>query len=248
MLWAEFGHNVWRAGTHGLARQRDMYMAFADMITRTGANGWAGWWFPGGYRVDEQSDYGIIAPDRRLRPAAELLRDCAANMKGATPSLPGPAITVRRDEGTAGLAHLVDVHRDDFCAAWDRGELPAIRTPGTGTTSLTCPFTGVGGVPYEAPQPAEYLNAEIVLSRRDDGGVKVRLINTGEATWVRGDCALMVTDVAGERAVPLDRDMAWFEETELRIGDVDDLLVLVMTSSRFGPFGERARVVGELSR
>jgi hypothetical protein len=46
---------------------------FYRMALESGANGTVPWWWPGGYRVGEQSDYGIVNPDGTPRPAAELI-------------------------------------------------------------------------------------------------------------------------------------------------------------------------------
>ena len=43
---------------------------WARMLVESGANGAAPWWFPGGLRVNEGSDWGLFHPDGTPRPCA----------------------------------------------------------------------------------------------------------------------------------------------------------------------------------
>lgn len=243
VFWAEFGLTVWQGGDALAEIQGEVYDAYRVMLERTHADGWAGWWFPGGYRVDERSDYGVINPDRSLRPAAQLIADSASALKriGPYPD-PDETLVVHRDEHPAGLAFLVNDRREAFGAAWEAGRLVEIRTPGTGATSADCPLTGVGGVPFEAPQPPQYLNAEIAeIERIGSDEVRVVVVNTGEATWLARDCGLMARDAGGaERIRPLPHDVPRFGRAEMIVTAAPGA-TLAVTADRFGPFGERRR-------
>ncbi|MBR4748822.1 MAG: hypothetical protein IK083_04535, partial [Abditibacteriota bacterium] len=72
VMWPEYGSPLFYsgggvnrdnyrpgAGYSRLANEAQYYAGMADFIIETKANGALGWWFPGGYRVDEMSDFGI---------------------------------------------------------------------------------------------------------------------------------------------------------------------------------------------
>ena len=61
------------------------------------------WYFPGGYRCDESSDYGIINPDGSDRPATVVLREYAEKFKtlGDLPTL-DILIPIDRDDSSRG--------------------------------------------------------------------------------------------------------------------------------------------------
>lgn len=64
--WAEYGRSVFSGlpepTDEMIELQRRLYENTYRMVIESRADGSAGWWWPGGYRVDERSDYGIISP------------------------------------------------------------------------------------------------------------------------------------------------------------------------------------------
>ena len=243
VFWSEFGESVWDGGPEFYLIQRDIYQGFREMVERTSADGWAAWWYPGGFRVDTPSDYGIVNPDQSLRPAAMLMWEAADSLKDIGP-LPDyePMLTVHRDEHPTGLAHLVVDRMEAYTKAWEAGEAFGVQSPGTGTASADCPYTGVGGVPFAAPQPPEYLNAEIVLRDHDGSTVEVTLINTGEATWLAEDCRVRVVESDGSTAfVALPENVPRFGRLDVVV-PAPEGATLVLEAERFGPFGERANL------
>jgi hypothetical protein len=237
VIWSEFGQHVWLGGDLALVAQGKLYQSFADMVLKTGGNGWAGWWFPGGYRVDEHSDYGIVAPDSSLRPSAQVLRDTADALKKGGALAKSETIKVNIDESTQGLAAAVIRHSKEFGEAYNAGRLLQIEGRAGKVTSTTCPYTGVGAVPYEAPMPPEFLDAEVAVD-----GDNVKVYNTGEAAWDVNDCSLVAITPGGERIVGSfdaePRRLAFSTTEKFEPGTK-----LVVRSMRFGDFGERA-VVG----
>jgi len=79
VFWAEIGLSCWnvsegRATERGKERVAEYYEDFHKMLLGSHANGVALWWFPGGYRVNEKSDYGILNPDGTDRPVTRVIR------------------------------------------------------------------------------------------------------------------------------------------------------------------------------
>jgi hypothetical protein len=93
VFWAEFGATIYpQISRRKIAEQARIYQHMYRMILDSDADGSAGWWFPGGLRIDENSDYGIANLDGTPRPAALSLQAFAPLIK--KPRGPAPAATV----------------------------------------------------------------------------------------------------------------------------------------------------------
>lgn len=248
VFWAEFGRSVWNGGEDALALQARLYEAFAEMIERSQADGWAGWWYPGGYRVDERSDYGIVAPDGSPRPSARVLQHTAPELSALEPLSGEGAETldVHVSAHAPGLAAVVEKHSKRFALSYESGQVLNLSTPGSRSRSIECPLEGLGGIPYEAPMPAECLNAEIVTDFRN-GRRTVTALNTGEAAWAAADCSLTIASASGEMALPIPQDTGRFAAVQFDLPpSAKGELRIRMKSARLDGFGQEARLlVGE---
>ncbi|MCC6697273.1 MAG: hypothetical protein IT365_16715 [Candidatus Hydrogenedentes bacterium] len=242
VFWSEFGRSVLNGGDIALAQQAKLYLAFAEMLKVSDADGWACWWYPGGLRVDEQSDFGIIAPDRAIRPSARVLGETAGSL-AALPDYAPPleSLEIEPDATPDGLAGAVERHSAEFSKAFDSKKIPHLRTAGTSTDSTNCPFTAVGGIAYEAPGPIQHLNAEIAVISFRDNILRIRALNTGEASWSVEDCGMTVVSNGSVQVFPLSGPVSRFEAVEIEIPAAPGQVV-VMKSTRFGEFGQRLRV------
>jgi len=167
IIWSEFGKSVWDANTQRPSvRLMDIQSAYHDlfyrMVLETGANGTVPWWWPGGYRADERSDFGIMNPDGTPRPAARLIARYAERIKGDRPwPKPEAWYTFDRDAHPGGYWHVAFHDGAQACADARRaGKQLGIRTAGTGTTSCNVPLVAVGNTPCTGRNPPKYLNAE----------------------------------------------------------------------------------------
>ncbi len=180
-LWIEFGSNVWDRNTMQVTPETIEAQAAAhEMIYRLalsgGANGAAPWWWAGGYRVSERSDYGIINPDGTLRPSGRLLEEYARRFRAPRTALrPDVWFTLDRDAHSA--AHY-RAARHEGAAAFQKaaaeGRTLGIRSPATGTTSADTPLLAVGNTLYNGRNPPKYLDAEF-----NDFAIKV-----GDGPWI----------------------------------------------------------------
>ncbi len=73
-----------------------IYKLFYRTVLTGGGNGAIRCWFPGGYRYFDQSDYGVINPDRSWRPVSYMNQNFAARMRAVRP-LPTPAVRIPID-------------------------------------------------------------------------------------------------------------------------------------------------------
>ncbi len=181
-LWAEMGVSTWelsrmRNTQSKYDRQSTFYKAFYRLLISSGASGVYYWWYPGGFRYGENSDYGIINPDGTDRQVTKIIRENAeAYING--PSTPDTDywIVIDRDEHPDGIAGIYDEAKKEFWAAIDKGKSAGLRTDGTGTTSANCPLLAVGNNKLNGSNPAKYLDAAIdsvKIKDADDNWVEV---------------------------------------------------------------------------
>lgn len=98
---------------------------------RTGAGG--------GYRLNEQSDYGIISPDGTDRPVTRVIREWGPKFLAA-PKPPPPTvwIAVDRDRDARGLPGLYEAVKGEYWQAVEQGRGVGLkwgRVPGQGTAA-----------------------------------------------------------------------------------------------------------------
>ncbi|MCK5804425.1 MAG: hypothetical protein KAI66_16425 [Lentisphaeria bacterium] len=167
IIWSEFGKSVWNRQTmEPSAKAIEMVGAYHARFYRTGlaagANGTAPWWWVGGYRVGERSDFGIVGPDGTERPAALLVREYADKYKAPRSR---PASTVwfdyDRDAHAGGYCRAA-FHEGAkaYATAAANGQMLGIRTRGTGTNSVNTPLLAVGNVPCNGRNPPKFLDGE----------------------------------------------------------------------------------------
>jgi hypothetical protein len=129
MIYAEFGRSAWNQMTHrdGLSLEKHVarvYTRFYQALLKAGANGAICWWFPGGYRCGERSDFGIINPDRSWRPVTYVIHKFAAKMKAPRP-LPAPNVWIPiRLNHVRGVVGIYRSIKKEFWAAVDADKLP----------------------------------------------------------------------------------------------------------------------------
>jgi hypothetical protein len=209
MIWKEQGVTAWdnsqmRSTKDKLDYQARFYEQFYQMLIKSGADGLYSWYYPGGFRVGENSDYGVINPDGSDKPVSKVIRRYADQFVNGPSAKPIDFwITIDRDKYPEGIAGIYDASRRKFWAAIDQGLAPGLRTEGTGTDSSNCPLIAVGNVPLTKHNPPKYLDAafDLVEVQNADGkwvqvqkggSVKVKrgewpkaritLTNLGEAT------------------------------------------------------------------
>ncbi|MFN3422162.1 MAG: beta-galactosidase, partial [Armatimonadota bacterium] len=174
VFWAEFGLTLrhgafsldWYDDEARLQAQAKLYDAFYRLMQVSDADGAMGWWFPGGYRVDERSDFGIVNPDGTLRPAAEVAKRWSAvltNLPLRPVPRPSPPVPIRidRDENARGPMALWLKHGDEVAKLVREGKQVVLVTDGTGKTSEDCPEVAVGNTIWALGKPPKFLNGEI---------------------------------------------------------------------------------------
>ena len=103
LFWAEMGFSVWemlhmQPASAKLEFAEQYYRDFYHMLIQSDADGIFFWWYPGGFRLNENSDYGIINPDGTDRSVTRAIREM------------GPLFM--KVEKNSGQEVLIEVDRD----------------------------------------------------------------------------------------------------------------------------------------
>jgi hypothetical protein len=133
LVWAEMGANAWDPN-RGEAREdrlrfiADYYRHFYRMMRESGADGVFFWWYPGGFRVGENSDFGIINPDGTDRPVTQVIREEGPRFLEAPPMRrPEVWIEVDRRADARGLYGAYEAVKDRYWEAVAAGRTPGLR-------------------------------------------------------------------------------------------------------------------------
>jgi len=181
IIWSEFGISVWDNKTNSPNLSRIDYQTqynemFYKVVLETGCNGIAPWWWPGGFREGEYSDYGLLNLDGTPRPSIKILEKYAPLMK--TPRNRPKAdeiVTIDRDGHSGGYWYLAFYKgKDQYAELRKQGKMMGIKTAGTGTDSANTPLLAVGNTRYNGSNPPKFLNAEFnYLKIKDKSGTWV---------------------------------------------------------------------------
>lgn len=278
VLWAEFGYSTWNRDAMRPEPGREewaggYYDRFYRMAYDSDADGTVCWYYPGGYRYNERSDYGIINPDGTWRPVTHAIHDWAARM---TAPRPRPRVdewlTIDRDATVKGIHGVYEAVRERYWELVEAGRNPGLRSDGHGLDSATAPPVAVGNVPYgPGRNPHKYLNAEFdrlemlnaegewqvltdgaTVRVRTGAPVLVRAVvgNLGEAAWLAREGEGQVILTCGEAFIPIPHDVPSLGTVEIDGFQVMELRADTEMTFEMGAwpevqFGEKVRVVVE---
>ena len=134
LMWAEVGFSVWDRAAMQPSEQKLNFQAqyardFYRLLRESGDDGLAWWWYPGGYRTNEQSDFGIINPDGTDRPITKVIREEGAKFLASEKpaSKPTVFIPISREKDARGLFGIYEANKAAFWEAIEKGETPALQ-------------------------------------------------------------------------------------------------------------------------
>ena len=133
VLWAEMGNSVWDMTRMAPSPERleftaRYYADFYRMMIESGADGVFFWWYPGGFRLNENSDYGIINPDGTDREITRVIRAEGTRFLAAPkPPPPDYWIAVDRDRDARGLPGLYEAVQAEYWWAIAEGHVPGLK-------------------------------------------------------------------------------------------------------------------------
>ncbi len=131
IVWKEFGKHVWNQqddcnfypSASALQASADYYAYTLEYCLKSYTSGMYAWYYAGGYRINEKSDYGIINPDGSDRPVTALLREYAPKFinQGERPEAE-VLIEVERDNMVGGMFGIYEQAKDEARKAFDEGK------------------------------------------------------------------------------------------------------------------------------
>jgi len=133
LVWAEMGFSVWDMNRMApdpekLAFEARYYADFYRMMIESGFDGVFFWWYPGGFRLGENSDFGVIAPDGTDRPATQVIRTEGPRfLKAPKLAEPNKWIAVNRDRDARGLFGIYQAVQADFWNALNDHRRPGLK-------------------------------------------------------------------------------------------------------------------------
>ncbi|MCA9449014.1 MAG: beta-galactosidase, partial [Candidatus Omnitrophica bacterium] len=133
VFWAEIGQSCWsvsegEATDEGKERVARFYEDFHKMLMGSHANGVAFWWYPGGYRVNEKSDYGVINPDGTDRPVTQMIREWGAKFRESGPvPEPNSWLEIPREWTPGGIVGKYDRVQEQYWNRIDQGNEVGLR-------------------------------------------------------------------------------------------------------------------------
>lgn len=133
LIWAEFGQSIWSQALNGpeprrLAETTQYYDDFFKMVELSGGAGTICWWYPGGYRVNERSDFGIINADGSWRPITQVIHDWAPRLLGRTARpVPNATLRIAPEKRIDGLWGLYQDHQAEFWKLVEAGQVPSLK-------------------------------------------------------------------------------------------------------------------------
>ena len=133
IIWAETGVSAWEEteqadDPEALAFEGHYFDLFYRLARQSGADGIFWWWYPGGYRTGERSDYGIINPDGTDRPATTAIRQQGPLfLSDPPPAPPNVVLTYTRDAHPDGIFGIYRALEAPFYDAIAHGRRPGLK-------------------------------------------------------------------------------------------------------------------------
>ena len=189
------------------------------------------WYFPGGFRCGENSDYGILNPDGSDRPQTTILRKYAelfVNMEAYDVKDISVSIPLERDDfqnsvvgmSKNSLESIIKAVISDQSFAGFINHLQAASAD-TVYAEETLEY-GVGGINPQGKYPLRYVNGQIlnckVLEEDDCKYLQVTVCNAKDATWRENTVSIVSTkesDIQIKYTLP--EELSYLEQTTVKI-------------------------------
>jgi hypothetical protein len=201
VVWKEFGLSVGSTpDAVEFRNQERLYRSMFDLVLRSRSSGCFAWWYPGGWRVDERSDMGVVNPDGTWRKVRDAFTEFTFKLRQAarTPP-PWRGREVSRDVDARGLHGLWMAWKDQYRDEVRQDRMEEVRLKGHARETQHLEVRSLSGAFFNEPAPMEQVNAEWGYVRlgskeldrrfgetipvRAQQNIRMELINTGAATW-----------------------------------------------------------------
>ena len=222
------------------------------------------WWYYGGYRIGENSDFGIVDPDGGIRPVTRVISEYASKfLNQPAQQSPDVILKIDRDLHSDGLRSMYRSVEEELFQAIDDGKTVAFEDGSSNTTSADVPMTEVGNFEYSGCCPKyldgiitgltangkEFANGATIEARNGESvTLVIDLQNTTYAKWLcdgHGAVSLVsdeASDVSFKLDIPHTLDKLGRVKLTLTAGsDCQTISGKLMAAGR-GVFGDRLRL------
>lgn len=203
--WKEFGKSIWTGSSftdNSISQefQAEYYRRFFDMLIAGHTSGLYAWWWAGGYRIGENSDFGIINPDGSDRPVTKVFREYASKFINA-PLLKKAEkqIYIDRDLHADGLLSMYKSIEHELFGAIESGVQVELVDGGSGKTSADVDLLEVGNSEAKGCVP-KYIDAIITNVKVTIDGQKPVAVCNGDIIKASGDITIEVTALNSEKS------------------------------------------------
>lgn len=224
VVWKEFGRQIWD-GTYDcnfdpdnamLSHVADYYEYALEYMLRSYTSGVYAWYYAGGYRIGENSDYGIFNPDGSDRgEITALLREYAPKFinQGARPEA-DVFIEVERDNQNGAIFGIYEAVAEQAREAYDNGLFFDFVDANMDTADDVVYAdevyqAAVGGTAENGLYPLRYVNGMIkdfkVIAEDGNTYAEVTICNTRQSTWRANTVSIVSTSAS---AVSVDYTIA----------------------------------------
>lgn len=229
--WKEFGKSIWTGSNFtdnsvSEGFQAEYYRRFFDMLIAGHTSGLYAWWWAGGYRYGEHSDFGIIAPDGSDRPVTKVFREYRDRFLNQ-PMLTHEnthKIKINRDLYADGLLSMYQSIEDELFSHLEGGDEVELVDDAVGTTTEDVPLTEIGNAEPQGyiSMYLDYIITDITattpLGREVSlvnyksillgTQIKITLLNTEKTVWsAHGFGSVELADEEGTLIVPIKWDV-----------------------------------------
>ena len=231
VVWKEYGRHVWKGTPDGnfdtnsalLDTQADYYRYALDYCLTAYTSGMYCWYYAGGFRVGENSDYGILNPDGSDRPVTKLLREYAPKFINQGERKNVVEIVVERDDHYGGIFGMFEATKSKLAAAYKAGNPATIlNKQQTSATEYAYADTlldyAVANAKAGEKYPLRYVGGQIMQIEFEGNVAKITVCNTKQSVWRAGTVSVVSTDDSKvPMRVTIDQELGYLEQTTIEV-------------------------------
>jgi hypothetical protein len=234
VIWKEFGKHVWSGKEDGnfnpsaaaYQSSADYYRYTLEYCLKGYTSGMYAWYYAGGFRIGEDSDYGIVNPDGSDRGITTLLREYAPKFinQGARPEA-DRLIEIERDDFITTIYGMFSAALPEIREATRNGEfIDFVHAEQSGRGEFTYAdevyAASVGNTEKTGTYPLRYVNGMVKsVTPFTEGGktyARVLVCNTKQSVWRAGTVSLVSTDTSDITVnAVIDEEVTYLENVEV---------------------------------